>query len=377
MKISYITTYNALDIRNWSGTGFMIAEALKNQDNELDYIGNLTAKPGINLYLNKIYNKLIGKNVDLSREPYVAEQYARQIEILLKPNSDLIFSPGTTPISLLKTNKPKVFYTDATFAGMIGFYEYLNNLSNNNIANGNYLEQQALDNSNLAIYSSDWAAKTAIDNYNVEPSKVKVVPFGSNIQSDRDLKIIKGIIATRSTTQCNLLFLAVDWSRKGGDMAVKIAARLNEMGLKTTLHIAGIKNIPLSNIPSFIINHGYISKSNKEGRNKIDRLLAQSNFLILPTQADCTPIVFSEANSFGLPCISTNVGGISTILRDGLNGKAFPLVSDENVYADYIQSIFSNKELYKQLALSSFHEYESRLNWDVTGKTIMKLLHEL
>ena len=36
---------------------------------------------------------------------------------------------------------------------------------------------------NLALFSSDWAARGAIELYGADKNKVKVVPFGANIQT--------------------------------------------------------------------------------------------------------------------------------------------------------------------------------------------------
>ena len=378
MKISYVTTYNASDLHSWSGLGYMIGKALKDQNNEIDYIGDLQVQSDSITRLKSIfYNKIIKKRFDVSREISVAQGYAKQITPFISRDADVIFSPGTIPISLLETKKPKIFYTDATFAGLIDFYLSSATLSKETIKHANYLEQQALQTSSLAIYSSDWAAKTAIENYDVDPSKIKIVPFGANIDCNRDLVEIKSIVSARSSKECHLLFLGVDWNRKGGDMAIKVADKLNKMGLKTILNIAGIRNVPCDNLPNFVINHGFISKSNKDGSDTIDKLFSQCHFLILPTNADCTPVVFSEANSFGLPCITTNIGGIPTIIKDDINGKIFPLISNSSSYANYIYSIFNNKKLYNQLTLSSFNEYESRLNWNIAGKAIMKFINEI
>ncbi|MFM6811314.1 MAG: glycosyltransferase [Dolichospermum sp.] len=73
------------------------------------------------------------------------------------------------------------------------------------------------------------------------------------------------------------------------------------------------------NLPDFVKVLGFIPKSTSEGKNKIYQLIADSHLLILPSIADCSPIVFCEANSLGVPCISRNVGGISTIIKDNLN----------------------------------------------------------
>ena len=129
MKISYVTIYNALDIHNWSGLGYSIAKTLENQNAELDYIGNLQTRINSVLkFKQRVYKKFSKKIFDINREPFIAKQYAEQVKLYLNPETDIIFSPGSIPIALLKTAKPKVFYTDATFAGILGFYDSFSNL---------------------------------------------------------------------------------------------------------------------------------------------------------------------------------------------------------------------------------------------------------
>ena len=273
MKISYVTTYDALDIHNWSGLGYSIGKMLVDQNAEIDYIGNLQTQVNLTLKLKRrAYQLFSKKGFDISREPIIAKQYAKQVQMRLNTNSDVVFSPGSIPIALLETKKPKVFYTDATFAGMLGFYDSFSNLCSETIKHGNYLEKVALETSNLIIYSSDWAAKTAIDNYSIEPNKIKVVPFGANMVSKRSLNDIKDIINNRSSQTLNLLFIGVDWIRKGGDLAVNITKELNNLGIRTILHVVGIKKLPCENVPNFIVNHGFISKNSKGGIEKIEQL---------------------------------------------------------------------------------------------------------
>jgi glycosyltransferase involved in cell wall biosynthesis len=377
MKISYITKYDALDIHKLSGTGTYIAKALLNQGVELDYIGNLRTYLNFELIYKKIFYRLTGKNFSLEREPLVVKHYARQVTASLKSNTDIIFSPSSIPIALLESNKPKVIYTDATFAGMIGFFKGFSNFCEETIRNGNILEKQSLESAAMIFYTSDWAAKTAIENYNINPAKIKIVPRGANIICNRNLLSIKEIVSERSTDICNLLFIGIDWERKDGLKAVHIAEKLNALGIKTNLHIIGPEKLPLKTVPRFVYNHGYISKSSIEGQKKIDKILSNAHFLLLPTIADCAPIVFSEANSFGVPCLSTNIGGIAGIIKDDINGKLFSLEASADQYAAYIELFFLDKLKYAGLAYSSFNEYEKRLNWNVSGKSIMKHIREL
>jgi glycosyltransferase involved in cell wall biosynthesis len=377
MKISYITSYDALDIHNWSGLGYSIARMLEAQNADIDYIGNLKTQLSLILGSKKLLSKITGKKFLIERDLNVGRLYAEQIQSRLKSDSSIIFSPGSVSIALLETIKPKVFYTDATFAGMLGFYDAFSNICAETIRNANFLEQKALESSKLVLYSSDWAARTAIENYIVDPSKIKVVPFGANVMCNRDLGDIKEMIQCRSLTECNLLFIGVEWKRKGGNLAVKIAEELNILGLKTKLHIVGLNKIPIKNPPDFIINHGFISKSTKEGNDRLNKLFALSHFLLVPSIAEAYGLVFCEANSFGLPGISTNVGGISTIIRNDVNGKMFSLDSEVSEWCNYILENFTEHSKYMDLCLSSFNEYKNRLNWDVAGKMIMKFLKDL
>jgi len=321
---------------------------------------------------------MLNKGYLREREPSVLKYYAEQIIANLSTvDVDIIFSPSTIPIAYLQCNQPIVFWTDATFGGMIDFYPEFSNLCKLTIKNGNEMEKAALDRCKLAIYSSEWAAKTALDNYDVKRSKVKIVPFGANINCDRDFDDIERIVDSRPSNKCKLLFLGVDWIRKGGSIALDVAKELNKWGLNTELTVVGCQPIIKGELPSYVRTLGYISKATKEGLLQINRLLAESHFLILPSKSEAFGVVFCEANSFGTPCIATNVGGIPTIIRDSINGKLFSKDADVAEYCHYIFNLLSNYSHYRELALSSFKEYQSRLNWSVAGKNVKKLLTDV
>jgi glycosyltransferase involved in cell wall biosynthesis len=182
------------------------------------------------------------------------------------------------------------------------------------------------------------------------------------------------IINSRSSEKCNLLFIGIDWFRKGGDITYKIAKELNRLGLETTLTIVGCEPVIDETLPSFVKTLPFINKFEMSGLKKIEKLLAESHFLIMPSMAESYGIVFCEASSFGTPSLATNIGGIPTAVKDGISGKLFSKDADVTEYCEYILDLFQNYSKYKSLALSSFQEYQSRLNWSVTSKTIKELL---
>ena len=352
MKLAYVTIFGASDIHAWSGLGVYMLGAIRGAGFETEIIGGLNYEYDF-IYKTKevLYTRLSAKRYRMLWDPILLKRFAAQVEdALASREADVVFSVWTNPIAYLRTEKPIVFWGDATLAGLMALYPGYQNLCAETIRDGHKAEQLALSKCRLAIYSSDWAAKTAIEHYDVDPAKLKVVPFGANINCDRTIQDIDRITQNKNSTKCKLLFVGVDWFRKGGDIALKVADRLNKRGVQTELHVVGCE--PPGEIPGFVKAYGFVSKTTQAGRQFLDDLFAQCHFLILPSRADCTPVVFPEACSFGLPILTTDVGGISTVVRDGKNGFAYPLDENPERYCETIETLWSLRQAYSITAQS-------------------------
>jgi len=387
MKVAYITSYDIFDSRNWPkehiglfGAGYYLSQALAQNAIALEYLGPLQKKKspitrGKWLYYRHIYNK----DYYSWAEPLIIKYYAQQVEIKIKEaKADLVLCPeNVMPIAYVKSPQPLVLWTDATLGSLVNFYPHLSNLCAETKKNIYVMEKRALSNCDLVIFTSDWAAEKAKEIYHILPKKIKVIPWGANIQCNRTTEDIHHLVRSRDLKQCQLLFIGRDWLRKGGDVALEVAQGLNKVGLKTSLLVVGSQPLLKEPIPDLVRTIGYIDKSNPSGKKQFESLLSEAHFLILPTRADCSPHVTIEANSFGVPCLTTEVGGITTIIKDGINGKIFAVDADSSNYCRYISDLFNQQTAYQQLAMSSFNEYQTRLNWSVAGKTAKKLFEEL
>lgn len=377
MKLAYVTTYEAKDRRNWSGSSYYIAKALSDQNIELIYIDGLKEKFR-NYFLAKqqAYKYFLRKKLLRDREPVILRNYASQVEVRLKGlEVDAVFSPGTLPIAYLECEKPIVFWTDATFESGLE-WPGSERITQKSLIKGHLMEKSALDRCALAIYSSDWAAKSAIEYYKTPPEKVKVVPFGANLEHDLTLPNVIDMINRRPDNLCKLLFVGVDWFRKGGAIALAVAEELNKMGLKTEFVIVGC-NPDIKPLPDYVKIVGFISKNTIAGREMLNKWFAEAHFLIMFSSVEPYGLVFCEANSFGVPCIASDVGGIPTIIKDGVNGRKFTKSASVSEICSFISDYFSNYYQYKELAKSSFNEYQMRLNWGIAGKQVKDYLVNL
>jgi glycosyltransferase involved in cell wall biosynthesis len=306
----------------------------------------------------------------------IGQQISRKVS---KLNTDWVFgleSPGSQLVAYVETNKPIAFWESGNFAALVDFYPYYrrSTMCDQTFEDGLANDKAALERSRLAIYHSEWAAQSAIRAYGVNPDKVKVVAPGGNFDPRLSIDDVKAAIDLRATDRCKLVLIGVDWDRKGGDTALKVAQRLNENGLPTELSLVGCAPDSDKPLPSYVKPLGFIDKWTVEGRDRMIKLLSESHFLILPTKADCFPLVFGEVAAFGLPSLSTQVGGVPSAIQDDCNGKTFALDAQIEEYCTYVMNLFTNYQAYKQLALSTFHEYETRLNWRVATQTVKQLM---
>lgn len=325
IKIGFVSVDNAACLTPASIHSYYEAKALQDHGFDVSFLGPLTLKQTPGLFARRALSRFIwGKRLLSEREPLVTKDLARQINEKLKESPvDVVFCHGTIPLGGLDCPVPIVFWSDATFAGMVGFYPGFNHLNSASLQRGNQLEQSALERTALALYSSEWAARTCLENYQVDAAKVKVVPYGANLENEPSLQQIKGIIQTRLMQSCHLVFIGTEWERKGGDLALDLATTLHQSGLPVELKIIGCKPPARFTLPDYAKVVGYVDTSTSAGQETYKAQLAEAHFLILPTRADCSPRVLYEAGAMGVPSLTTNVGGIASIIQPGVNGDMF------------------------------------------------------
>ena len=124
MKAAFVTSSDPSNVQAWSGSIFYMLQAIQNAGIITFTIGNL--KEGdwnLSKFKKLLYLIVSKKNYLRNRELLICKNYASQInKRLVSSEYDFIFSPGTLELAHLKSDKPIVIWTDATFAGMLNFY---------------------------------------------------------------------------------------------------------------------------------------------------------------------------------------------------------------------------------------------------------------
>ncbi|MHB8840633.1 MAG: glycosyltransferase family 4 protein [Candidatus Aquicultor sp.] len=383
LKIAYVTSTDANDKRAWSGTHYSIFKALQKYCGDVYHVGPL--KSYTELFLkasSKVFQiaTLNQKKYDYFHSPLLSKTCARMISSRLSGRQfDLIFAPaGSTEIAHLDIDIPIIYLSDTTFSLLVDYYPAYTNLLKRSVRSGNQTEALALQKASLVLYSSEWAAASAVNDYVADRSKIHVIPFGANIENapPADFVVSKRLEEKNPAGTCKLLFLNVDWHRKGGEIAFDTLVELDNMGIDAELIICGC--VP----PNGFSHKGlsvmpFLNKNKQDDLEKLRQLFWDADFLLLPTRQDCTPMVFCEANAFGLPVITTDTGGISSAIRSGVNGFALPIHAGGYDYAELIQRIYYDRPRYAELVQNSRIEFDQRLNWDSWGMAVNIAINDL
>ncbi|BBH22979.1 glycosyl transferase [Paenibacillus baekrokdamisoli] len=178
-----------------------------------------------------------------------------------------------------------------------------------------WLVRKTLNRADYIIVLSDQMKRlveTSCDN-----DRVSVLPNPIVIPEQAQIDAYK-----EAHDKVQLLFLGEIGPRKGiYDLVDAIELLPESSRNKVTLHVCG--NNEIDKLKEYIaskqltgncIVHGWIDGEQKK------KFLSNADVYILPSYAEGLPISILEAMAYGLPVISTNVGGIPEIVRKDENG---------------------------------------------------------
>ena len=187
LRVGFVCIEDVNDVKSWSGTPFHLMDALKKQDLSIEVFSPLKVDFRYALLPFKIGARVLKRDVEFYRFPLALRSFASQLKKRMQQTPvDVILSTGTVPITMLECPQPIVFYADAVFHMMPGYYGTMwDRLTSGSIRRGKWQEEAALERCSFGAYASNWAAEGA--RKLTAPAKIRVVPLGASIPVDHDL----------------------------------------------------------------------------------------------------------------------------------------------------------------------------------------------
>lgn len=347
----------------WPLANRIVDGVLKEQfpDHEVDIIDISTLvrkRPDIVLVNGIATALLYGKDIALHRKksrlafwrtPYIFRQ-VRELIRSQTANGDYTFSfqmqslfDGSTP------GIPHFIYTDHTHLENLNYAVNRNNLySEKWIA----LEKEVYANASLIFVRSSNVRRSVMEDYHQSDDRVMLVYAGSNA-SVSPLKT-----ENRDYAQPHILFVGLDWKRKGGPDLVKAFDLVRENCPEARLTIVGAR--PDLNIP----NCEVIGKVASE---ELNHYYQQASVFCLPTTLEPFGIVFIEAMTAHLPIVATRVGAIPDFVEDGKNGWLVE-PGDVKAIAKALLTLLKDPAMCRSFGEHSYRLTNERYSWKAVGE---------
>lgn len=360
-KIGIVSQFDPhTDKKAHSGILYKINEAIEKAGIETVWIKNpLPWEYKIICKIFGLLNRLgINHGVYLDRTIIGAKMLARTIDYEAAKDVDYVMAIHYFHVPAFgKINKPIIYHSDATFELANNYY--LHNVPQWNVHQAEHIEKLALIHSRWHLSSSEWRENSVVCHYGIDSKQCAVLEYGSCIDTE-------GIRRTPlNDGTLHLLFMGVDWVRKGGEIAVETTRLLNERGIPTVLTVMGLKTEPDSCKNKTYINFvGFLNKNNSDEYEKMKTIFRTTDILLLPTKAECSAVVFCEAADYGTAVVTYDTGGVVSYVKNGLNGSRLPEGSPASKFADEIERIWKTDGELDRLSSGARKMSQEKLNWN-------------
>jgi glycosyltransferase involved in cell wall biosynthesis len=195
---------------------------------------------------------------------------------------------------------------------------------------------------------SQWTKQSFVEDYGCREEDVAVIAPGINLEEFS--------IGDRNHELPRILFVGGDFERKGGDILLDVFRKR----LRGRAELILVTRGQVSAEPGV-----FVHRNVKANSKALHELYRSSDIFALPTRADCFSLVCMEAQAAGLPTITTRVGGIPDVIKEGETGHLLE-PGDSASLGDALESLVLNAT--RRLAMSAnsraaaVQRFDSRTN---------------
>jgi glycosyltransferase involved in cell wall biosynthesis len=238
---------------------------------------------------------------------------------------------------------PHFVYTDHTHLANL----YYPSFDESNLYSRRWicLESSIYRNAALNFTMSSHVSRSLVEHYGCESGKIECVSIGSNVAGPEAHELSDARYASR-----RILFVGIDWERKGGPLLVKAFRKV--LGLMPDARLTIVGCSPTIDVPNCEVL----------GRLPLDEVGAQyrrAAVFCMPTQNEPFGVVFLEAFEHRLPVVATRIGAVPDVVQEGVSGHMVE-TADVDALADRLYRLLVSPGLCKQFGESGHAQMRAR-----------------
>ena len=215
------------------------------------------------------------------------------------------------------------------------------------------LERALYHGADAVFTRSAHVSASLVKDYGCAPARVVCVGAGSNAQ-------VPTRALARSDAGQNILFVGVDWERKGGPELAAAFERIRARHPRATLTIAGCEPRV---VPAGCRVLGHVPV------DRVHTCYEQADVFCLPTRREPFGVAFVEALHHALPIVATRIGAVPDLVEHGENGFLIE-VGDVDALAAHLDRLLGDAALRLRMGASGYRRARDRYTWGAVATRI-------
>lgn len=214
------------------------------------------------------------------------------------------------------------------------------------------VEKTAYETARVTFTTSHLAARSLVEDYGLAPERAECVLSGANVAapSPRANRPFRGVV----------LFVGIDWRRKGGPDLLAAFARVALAHPEARLRIVGCTP-PTA--------HPRVEALGRLTLAETAREYQEADLFCLPSYHEPSAFALVEAQHHGLPVVTTNVGGSPDRVLEGETGFLVP-PGDVDALAAALDRLLGDPARCQAMGQAAARFAQENFTWEATGRRI-------
>jgi len=216
------------------------------------------------------------------------------------------------------------------------------------------LEHGIYRNADHVFVMSEHVRQSLTRHYALPPEQATCVYAGSNIDPS-PVPLENG-----AYTNQTIVFIGVDWERKGGATLLKAFEEV-------LASLPAAKLVVVGGNP--MVRHPQIEIVGRASRDAVNAHLARASVFCLPTRIEPFGIAVVEAFFHNLPVVVSNIGAMPDLVRDGQSGHLVP-PDDPKALAKALIDLLSDPAKCRRFGEAGHRTVSDRYTWESVGRRL-------
>ncbi len=213
-------------------------------------------------------------------------------------------------------------------------------------------EERAMYQAATRVFTmAEHVRRSVVRDYGVAEECVFTVHAGSN------LNVAPGALANDGFRNQTIVFVGVDWERKGGPTLLRAFEKVLTQLPVARLVVVGCR-------PE--IAHPRVEVVGKVPRERVGDYLVRASVCCMPSRIEPFGIAPIEAALQGVPSVVSHIGALPEIVRDGETGRVVP-VDDADALAAALFQLLSDPALCERMGAAGQRHALATYRWDAVG----------